>query len=291
MSIDVSLALSGSSSKVHAHLGFLQGLEGMSVNIAEIDACSGGALIAVLYSCGIPLQEISDRLAAAKLEEYGALGWRDYVRGILWGYMAKGGSKKLRQTLHTHVGEMKMKDLPIPVNIMVSNMTNGHLVVISRDTHPEMSVADAVYMSASVPALFKPHVRDGDDTMYRDGGIYKDFPIDIGLEKGLPKLGHLITAEWQPSVNQKLWTVFHELSLLLTRLVDANIDCALEAVEHEEFVLYRTTDSEGIHTLDFKLTDEQKEDLRQGGVVSGQGVTYDLLERLDPGAFTVSRRL
>ena len=290
MGIDVRVALSGSSSKIHAHLGFLQGLEGMDASIREYDASSGGALIAALHAVGIPLTEIAEKLNAAKLEEYGAFGWRDYVRAIFFGYMARGGSKKLRATLEKYIGDLRMKDLPVPVNIMVSNMTNGRLVVVSPRTHPEMLVTDAVYMSASVPALFRPHIREEDDTMYRDGGIYKDFPIDIHNEQDTPKVGHLITSEWRPSVKQKTWTIFHELSLLLTRLVDANVDCSLKCVEHEDMVLYQTTDSHGIHTLDFKLKDEQKEDLRQGGVASGQQVIYDLLERLDPGAFKIVRR-
>lgn len=291
MGLDVSLALSGSSSKIFAHLGFLQSVEAMGLNVTEVNASSGGALIAALWASGLSLDMIQHRLEEEKIREYGALGWRDYLRGALYGFMAKRGSKKLRGVLEKYFGTMQMRDLPIHLRVMVSNMTDGRLAVISPRSHPEMLVADAVYMSASVPALFQPHIREGDETMYRDGGIYKDFPVDIDYNPALPRLGHLITSRWRPEASRKFWTFFHEMALVLTRLVDANVDHSLSEVEDHENVVIGHTDVSGIHMLDFNLSDEVKEDLRFMGEEAGRSSAYELLNRLDPDAFKAVKRL
>jgi predicted patatin/cPLA2 family phospholipase len=64
----------------------------------------------------------------------------------------------------------------IEIHYMCTNMDAFCLVDISYRTHPDWRVVDAVYASCALPGLFRPIIVEG--TMYADGAIFCNFPVD-----------------------------------------------------------------------------------------------------------------
>jgi predicted acylesterase/phospholipase RssA len=64
----------------------------------------------------------------------------------------------------------------IELHYMCSNIDTFCLVDISYRTHPDWRVVDAVYSSCALPGLFRPICIEG--TMYADGAIFCNFPVD-----------------------------------------------------------------------------------------------------------------
>lgn len=55
------------------------------------------------------------------------------------------------------------------------NSDTGQLVYLSHESHPELSVLDAMLMSCALPGVFSPLVYEGAE--YVDGGLLDNFPV------------------------------------------------------------------------------------------------------------------
>jgi len=64
----------------------------------------------------------------------------------------------------------------IDLHIYTAKINNFEYVDISYESHPEMKIIDAVYMSSAIPFIFKPVKYE--DSYYIDGGVIKNFPFD-----------------------------------------------------------------------------------------------------------------
>lgn len=67
----------------------------------------------------------------------------------------------------------------ININIFVSEVNTFKSIVVTHLTFPELSVIDAIAMSASIPIIFKPICID--DKYYFDGGFFKASPYQDAL--------------------------------------------------------------------------------------------------------------
>lgn len=67
--------------------------------------------------------------------------------------------------------------------IVTTNVSSLEIVVFSADTTPDISVADAVRMSVSIPLYFESiqfnGTKLGDGDLYVDGGVLKNYPIHV----------------------------------------------------------------------------------------------------------------
>jgi predicted acylesterase/phospholipase RssA len=274
--MQVELALSGCSSKLSAHLGFLQALQDMNIGVSRLRASSGGALVAALWASGLPLSYLEVEFLRVDFAKFGAMGVQDYIRAMFSGYAAHHGSDNFRKMLDHYFGDRTLGSVSTPLEIMVSDMTAGELVILSTETHPEMLLSDAVYLSCSIPGHFRPHTLDGDNHIYRDGSIYKDFPIDLRGATEVHRVGHKVESPWEPTTETSPWTVVHELFLVLFRGIDANVDASVKAVEDESSVMCALTSVTGVSLLDFSIPPEKKEEMRLAGYRTGQAVSAAL---------------
>lgn len=63
----------------------------------------------------------------------------------------------------------------IELHVFATELNTFSSIDISWKTHPEWKVIDAVYSSACLPGLFRPHFADN-GKIYVDGGLYKNYP-------------------------------------------------------------------------------------------------------------------
>ena len=67
----------------------------------------------------------------------------------------------------------------IKLNIFVSEVNAFESIIVTHETFPELSVIDAIAMSAAIPIIFKP-IQIG-DKYYFDGGFFKASPYHDAL--------------------------------------------------------------------------------------------------------------
>jgi predicted patatin/cPLA2 family phospholipase len=69
--------------------------------------------------------------------------------------------------------------------IFGTKLNNLESVKISHETHPNMTLIDAITISSALPLIFKPVFYEGE--YYIDGGVRKHFPIKTAINDGCNK--------------------------------------------------------------------------------------------------------
>jgi len=109
-----------------------------SLEMFELFACKGMAKMALLDDIMQPLLESKDLSLATTLSE-----------------------------LHARSG--------IALNVFTVELNAFKKIQMSHVTHPDLPLMDAIKMSACMPVLFQPIIRDG--CCYIDGGIIVNYPL------------------------------------------------------------------------------------------------------------------
>lgn len=98
----------------------------------------------------------------------------------------------------------------IDLHIFALQLNEFKSVDFNHKTHPNLSLIDAIYMSCSIPIIFKPEYYNG--SYYIDGCVLSDFPIKECLDDKDPSeykniLG-IASKGWSPSGIKKEDTIF-----------------------------------------------------------------------------------
>jgi predicted acylesterase/phospholipase RssA len=87
-------------------------------------------------------------------------------------------------------GDVTFNELPIPLAVIAFNYATGKVIVYSSQTHPRMSVAEAVRRSMSLPIVFQPRKVNtnnrgtAESETIIDGGVGSNFPIWLFNDAG-----------------------------------------------------------------------------------------------------------
>lgn len=122
--------------------------------------------------------------------------------------------------------EITLKELyeysNVELNIFATELNEFKPIQFSHKTYPDLKLVDAIYMSCSVPIVFKPYCFE--DKYYFDGGLFANFPLSYCLEQqkceqdeilGFKKTG----SQNSSSTKIELKTIFDYVSLLLHKLI------------------------------------------------------------------------
>ena len=156
--------------------------------IKSIHGCSVGSVIGLLMNLNIEIDIIKEYIinypvyslfkfkASQIMELYNKMGIYDIdiFYNVLSGIFKFIGIKKsitLKQLYN-----LSRKDF----FIYSFNINTRKLVQFSHKTHPNMKVVEAIYMSSTIPIVFRPIKYRGD--YYLDGTMGDDFPIDYCLK-------------------------------------------------------------------------------------------------------------
>ena len=203
-----NLVMEGGGIRGIAYVGALQVLDsnGVLARIERVGGTSAGSIQACLLAVGYTPGEMHRELmktSFSKLNDGGKLGLPGFIRltrekgwykgDALRDWIArlvehKTGSGELTfRQLHEQKAKYGNKDL----YITGTDLTHQRLIVFSHETYPDMKVADAVRISASIPFYFKPvwinHRGETFDnpkfteglSMVVDGGLIANYPIKI----------------------------------------------------------------------------------------------------------------
>ncbi len=156
-----SLALGGWAARGLAHIGVIRRLEELDMRPTAISGTSIGAIIGTLYALGKTSAEMEQMIASVpwiKLLDPDMRKWA--IKGI-----------KIEKYLDTLFEWRSFSDLQIPLLIIVTDIDTGACRIFR-----EGKLSEAVRASISLPGVFMPKWID--DSMYVDGGITNNLPIE-----------------------------------------------------------------------------------------------------------------
>ena len=317
---NVDLVFEGGGVKGIALVGALEVLEHRGFVAQNMAGASAGAIVAVLYAAGYTPGELYEILKRLNFRQFLDKGWEDRVLGVshplsilkdqgiyegnaFRDWLADLLAAKEKRTF----GDLVHPDHPDDprfrhrAQVVVSDLTARRMLVLPRDSErflgvepDELSIADAVRMSMSIPIFFEPVAfrveKEGEDRILGehvmvDGGMLSNFPVhvfDVDGEPDWPTFGLLLTEPEarapagreitgvQPSQGPMTKTIDYAKSLLET-LLEAHDRMYLEAAD---FVRTIAIDSLGVKTTEFDLGDADKDALYE----SGRSAAEDFLE-------------
>ncbi len=192
--LKVGLVLSGGGAKGMAHIGALKIIEEAGIRIDYIGGTSMGAIIGGLYASGYSATQldsifisvdfselIQDKIPRRaktfyekeESEKYAVtLPFDDFKLSFPSGISKGQNIYNLLSKLTTHVSDIEdFNDLPIPFLCIATNLESGNETLLNNGYLPR-----AIKASGSLPTLFSPvKIKD---SLYIDGGITNNYPID-----------------------------------------------------------------------------------------------------------------
>jgi len=192
--LKVGLVLSGGGAKGLAHIGALKEIEKAGIRIDYVGGTSMGAIIGALYASGYNATQldsifqqldfetlISDDVPRRartfyekeEVERYAVTLPFDQFKLRFPSGISKGQNVyNLLSKLMVHVKDIEdFNKLPIPFVCVATNVETGTPKLFRRGYLPK-----AVTASGALPSLFAPVKIN--DTLYIDGGVVNNYPID-----------------------------------------------------------------------------------------------------------------
>ncbi len=196
----VGLVLSGGGAKGMAHIGVIKAMEEAGLYPDYITGTSMGSIIGALYAIGYSADEIKQIALDIKWENvltneiplnkvafeekpfYGRYFIELPIRnrqiglpqGVIEGQELTMLLNKITRPAH---GITDFNKLPIPYACMAADIEKGKAVVLNSGSLPL-----AMRASMSIPTFFTPTLIDS--TLYVDGGLLRNFPVQEALDMG-----------------------------------------------------------------------------------------------------------
>ena len=158
----IGLVLSGGGVKGAVHAGMIHYFDEIGFKPDIIAGTSAGAIVGSLFASGKTGKEIFGFF----------MNERPYSRSLWSGKRGLINTPALQKTIEAHITHNKFENLEIKLKTTATNMLTGNCEVFHEGT-----LVDKVLASASFPGVFSPMLIN--DTLYSDGGIVNNFPVDI----------------------------------------------------------------------------------------------------------------
>lgn len=177
------LVLGGGGVRCLAHLGVADVLFDNGLFPETIAASSTGSLMGLLLAARVPTREIRRRLGEGAQR---ASWWLPSPR--------RGGifsQRAMERLLDAFDLPERLEDLPIPLQVVVTDLVNGEEKVVVRGDCRRVVLA-----SAALPGIYAPRMLDG--TLCGDGGIANNVPADV-CRRAVGQRGVVLTSSLEMS--------------------------------------------------------------------------------------------
>ena len=208
VSQSVALVLSGGGAKAFSHIGVLRALEENNIPIDYVIGNSMGALIGGLYASGYTPEEIYTLLINPEFVKFtkenhskkACFYQVDEPTASFAGFtfkVDKGFSVQLPLSVYdfkeidynlmeffagaSALSKSNFDSLMIPYRCVASDIDSSRMVVFK-----DGNLTKAIRASITFPFFVRPIDIDG--TLYFDGGMYDNFPVDVAIKEFNPDL-------------------------------------------------------------------------------------------------------
>jgi NTE family protein len=307
----IDLVLEGGGVKGIGLVGALAVLDERGFEPQNIAGTSAGAIAAVLTAAGYTPAELRAILLDLDFRSFKDEGWEDRLPlvgapislfkdlGVFEGDFFFNWISELLAAKGVHT----FADLVLPefsseprfryrAQVIASDLTARRLLVLPQDADrfgidpDELSVAEAVRMSMSIPIFFEPwswkSEKDGSKHTIVDGGMLSNFPVwlyDDGEEPAWPTFG-LMLVEPEPSKDLGHRLPASDESDSLPEFAKSLVHTMLEAhdrmyLEGAAFVRTIGVKTLGVRTTEFDLSRSRADSLYESGRNAAEGFLAD----------------
>lgn len=158
----VGIVLSGGGARGMAHLGILKALEEFGIEFSYISGTSAGAIAGAFYAANYSVAEIVTILKKSQIFNFS--NFLIKRQGL---FAMRGFQGLYNEFLPTNTFE----DLKIPLYVAATDILKGELVYFSSG-----NLSQALMASSCIPLVFQPV--EYNDSLYVDGGVMNNFPIE-----------------------------------------------------------------------------------------------------------------
>lgn len=304
-----NLVLEGGGVSGSAYCGALETMHdfGLFDSIERVGGTSAGMITALLIAIGYSPSEITRIVRQTKFssfqdDSFGVI--RDSYRFIKHYGWHKGDSFKkwIKKHIQNKLGyaDVTFRELSYLAGkgeanakhlyAVGTNLTKQRVEIYSRNTTPDMLIADAARISMSIPFFFQC-VRNKDGDILVDGGVANNFPIRLfdknrfipsmdsshfnnpeGFIINPQTLGFKLDTKTEIDIanlgidaNVKIDSIQDYTKAIVTYLMDQANTKHLTSADLNRTVLI---DRAGIKATDFDLTDEDTEKLMSNGRIA-----------------------
>tara|TARA_Y100000748_G_scaffold304222_1_gene312861 strand:- start:8544 stop:9524 length:981 start_codon:yes stop_codon:yes gene_type:complete len=267
---------------------------GYSRNIKEIRGTSIGSMAAIYIACRVdPDEFVADMM---KINYYPLVEWSGV--NLLNNYGLNDGQKIIEYFNEfiyskTNIKEANFKELcewaKLKLVIIASDINDdGKEIILSDTTTPNMSVAEAMAASMSIPVFFSP--RKFNSHLLVDGGLVNNYPISgvAGLCNPETTLGFLCRpGDSQELKKKKNWfDYFHKLISVILRNLDKG-----QFHHREKINTLKLRTKSRSDAMTWSFTYEERQELLSAGIKSAddflnQGFLIDAYPKIESSTQT-----
>ena len=164
----IGLALGGGIARGITHIGVLQALAELNIDIDIVSGTSSGSIIGALFAAGYPPQGIEQ---VARTTTWRDLGHLVVPRRSLL------SADRLEKSLETLLRGKSFVDLRLPFAAVCTDLLRAEKVAVNSGP-----VSLAVRASCALPGLFPPV--EWEDRLLVDGGTVENVPVQTAKELG-----------------------------------------------------------------------------------------------------------
>jgi len=161
----VGIVLAGGGARGFAHIGVLKALSEAGVPFDHLGGTSMGAIIAAGVAAEWSIEELTERVRAAFVDENPL---SDYTFPLI--ALVRG--KKVSTLLRQNFGDVRIEELPKPFFCVSSDLTTGRI-----HDHRSGALWRALRASVALPGILPPVTHHGH--LLVDGGVMNNLPVDV----------------------------------------------------------------------------------------------------------------
>ena len=158
----LGLVLAGGGAKGIAHLGVMKAMREYGVKADIVSGTSAGALAAAFYAAGYEPEEVMDIFSDPDIFKF---------KGFSWSRPGLLEPEKYLSFIEKHFGNKSFEDLERKLSVVATDLIRGNIRVFNSG-----SIVKPLYASCAFPFIFTPVAID--DSLYSDGGIINNFPVE-----------------------------------------------------------------------------------------------------------------
>ncbi|GAX90135.1 patatin-like phospholipase family protein [Effusibacillus lacus] len=181
----VGLALAGGGVSGSAGIGVIQALEEAGITVTHVAGTSSGAMVAALYAYGYSVEDM--KLAMPRFSKrHLDYNWKAILAKILMRRPYLDGwikGERLQSLITELTDGQPLSALRVPCGIVATELRTGQPVVFSQEpvpgyrTESDITIAQAVLASCSIPVIFQPVRWNG--YILTDGGVSLNCPVRL----------------------------------------------------------------------------------------------------------------
>lgn len=236
----LGIAFAGGGVRGASHLGIIQALEENGIKADMYAGTSAGSLVASLLANGVEPKDALTHFETA-CKHLLDVAYGHILKGIFTSAKIEGFVKgdKLESIMDNLLGGKKVKDLPMPVSFVTTDINQSSEVIFtnmknleSKFIHcrrvsiiedPEYKTSAIVRASSSIPPIFIPKEIDGHKLV--DGGVVNNLPSDVVWAMGADKVISLDLGYYGDVTTGGFIDISHQcLNDFMNRVVDNNMD-------------------------------------------------------------------